>query len=514
MCWISVSRNIHDFLCLPEWTANAIILDPTLEDLAVSTPSSKILAKAKASQKRKASASGATSSHVAKRTRSALDQSSGSTTRPSLFMGDDDGSDDDDDDDACVEIMLVTPLRSAAVIPSSGNQDSRGKGIMADDAAARSVGVNQPRSSFGPVPSFRDVFGDAIHTDFLPFSDGPYLPPTLKVVLLRIANCCDKFPTPREMVRVESLSDDQLTTKMSVFHCMMISHGHELLALYRGLNQSHHEYVLSEDSRLKGYEEKVSILTGLELQVSTLKKQVSGLNDKLSSSNASFAKSKAKGKERKKKIKSLTKSLDNMHAEVARLFTNLNRANVLEAEKDEEILRLKATPPKFSSFFWGQFQGLVQKFLASDEFSRVQGELLSLAASVGFERGLSMHRVKDEFAAMLKKMANFMPSAQDRLAEASPLDARVSPPIAKESTMTPASKSLELSTNVAPASSVIALEQNENVFMQGTSHVLDDAAEVTVIGSERVSSGLTDVVVALSACEKRDGSLPSSAVDE
>ncbi|GKG58831.1 hypothetical protein Tco_0594601, partial [Tanacetum coccineum] len=43
----------------------------------------------------------------------------GSTTRPSLFGGgDDDGS---DDDDACVEIPLVTPLRSATVIPSSGN---------------------------------------------------------------------------------------------------------------------------------------------------------------------------------------------------------------------------------------------------------------------------------------------------------------------------------------------------------------------------------------------------------
>ncbi|GJR32800.1 hypothetical protein Tco_1109032 [Tanacetum coccineum] len=182
----------------------------------------------------------------------------------------------------------------------------------------------------------------------------------------------------------------------------------------------------------------------------TLKKQVFGLNDKLSSSDSSFAKSKAKGKEKKKKIKSLTKSLDNMHAEVARLFADLNRANVLEAEKDEEILRLKATPPK------------------------VQGELLSLAASTGFERGLSMHRTKDEFAAVLKKMANFMPGAQDRFTEASPLlepkklarlanfptsrDARVSPLIAKESTVTPASISLELSTNVAPAPSAVTLE--------------------------------------------------------
>ncbi|GJT92430.1 hypothetical protein Tco_1081275 [Tanacetum coccineum] len=140
-------------------------------------------------------------------------------------------------------------------------------------------------------------------------------------------------------------------------HCMMMSHGGVLFARYHGLNQSHHEYVLSANSRLKGYEEKVDSLTGLELQVSTLKKQVFGLNDKLSSSDASFAKSKAKGKERKKKIKSFTKSLDNLHTEVARLSAALNQATVLEAKKDEEILWLRATSPE------------------------VQGELLSLAAS-------------------------------------------------------------------------------------------------------------------------------------
>ncbi|GKD02300.1 hypothetical protein Tco_1177274 [Tanacetum coccineum] len=102
------------------------------------------------------------------------------------------------------------------------------------------------------------------------------------------------------MVRVESFSDDQLTAKMSVLHYMMMAHGGELLARYHGLNQSHHEY----ESRLKGYEEKVASLTGLELQVSTLKKKVFRLNNKLSSSDACFAKSKANGKERKKMIKS------------------------------------------------------------------------------------------------------------------------------------------------------------------------------------------------------------------
>ncbi|GKD03666.1 hypothetical protein Tco_1178640, partial [Tanacetum coccineum] len=261
------------------------------------------------------------------------------------------------------------------------------------------------------------------------------------------------------------------------------------------------------NSRMKGYEEKVVGAVGLELQVSTLKKQ------------------------------------------------------------DEEILRLKTTPLEFSSFFRGQFQDLVQKFLTSDEFSRVQGELLSLAASVGFERGLSMHRTKDEFAIVLKKMANFMHDAHDRLTEASLLvartdyafldkisehatkplsvilqlepekldrpanfppsrDTRVSTLTIKESTVTPASKSLELSANVDLTASAVTSEHNEEMvnaevdgsdpkmiddtlaaksghaFVQGISVALEDAVELAEVGSGRASSGPNDVVVALPLVRK------------
>ncbi|GJU76442.1 hypothetical protein Tco_1273512 [Tanacetum coccineum] len=186
----------------------------------------------------------------------------------------------------------------------------------------------------------------------------------------------DRFPTPGEMVWIKALSSDYLTAKLSVLHCLMMSHGGELLARYRSLLQSYYEYV------------------------SRLHRQVAGLNDKLSSSDAAFSKSKAKGKERKKKIKSLTKSLDNLHAEVAHLFADLKRATILEAEKDEEIIHLKATPLE------------------------VQAELLSLAASAGFERRLSMHQTKEEFVVVLKKISQFMPGAQGRLAQASSLVAQ------------------------------------------------------------------------------------------
>ncbi|GJY48277.1 hypothetical protein Tco_0438233 [Tanacetum coccineum] len=344
-----------------------------------------------------------------------------------------------------------------------------------------------------------DFSGDAIHTDFFPFSAGPYYAtypkggvagnceftrevwdalyqPTFGVLTKEVfkdpavcKNVVDQFPTPREMVQVKSFSDDQLTTKMSVLHYMMMSH--------------------DADSRLKGYDEKVASLTGLELQVSILKKHVSRLNDKLSSSDASFAKSKAKGKERKKNIKSLTRSLDNLHAE---------------------------------------------------------GELLSLAASAGFERGLSMHWDKDEFAAIFEFSAEplsvILQLEPEKLVHPANIptsrDARVSPPIAKVSTVTPAFESLELSGNIVPAPSAVAFEKNEEwlnamvdgpdvemtdgathsksggVFVQGTSHVLDDVTKVSVEGSGRVSSGLTDVVIALFAGEKGDDSFPYSIANK
>nr|GEZ37906.1 hypothetical protein [Tanacetum cinerariifolium] len=263
MVWGRVKLFVLPFYCTPPTAAADVIPNPTTEDLAAGTPSSKILSKAEASQKRKASTFGADSSHVAKRTRFALAQSFGSTTRPSLFACDDDKS---DDDDACIEILLVTPLRYAAVIPSSGNQGgssfapttegsntrakySRGKGIMVDAAGAPSGGVIRQRPSSGLAPSFRDVFGDVIHTDFFPFSAGPYYATYLE------------------------------------------------------------DGVAGNYSRLKCYKEKVAGLTGLELQMSTLKKQVSGLNDKLATPDASFTKYEAKGKERKNKIKSLSKTL-------------------------------------------------------------------------------------------------------------------------------------------------------------------------------------------------------------
>nr|GFB27160.1 hypothetical protein [Tanacetum cinerariifolium] len=122
---------------------------------------------------------------------------------------------------------------------------TRGKGIIADDAATPFVG--------GVVGNYEFTREEW---------DASYRP-TFRVLTKKVfkdlavfKTMVDQFLTPREMAQVESLSDDQLTTKMSMLHCMMMSHGGELLARYHGLNRSHHKYVLSADSMLKGYEEK------------------------------------------------------------------------------------------------------------------------------------------------------------------------------------------------------------------------------------------------------------------
>ncbi|GKA64548.1 hypothetical protein Tco_0764255 [Tanacetum coccineum] len=116
---------------------------------------------------------------------------------------------------------------------------------------------------------------------------------------------------------------------------------------------------------------------------------------------------------------------------------------------------------------------------------------------------------------------------------------RVFPPyVIQELTMTLASTSLELLFNTVPTSSTAALEPNKewvnvmvdgsdhkmtggaanakhsSMFVKGASYVVDDATELTVEGSKRISSSPSDVVVALSTREKGDCSIPSSVVDE
>nr|GEU91307.1 hypothetical protein [Tanacetum cinerariifolium] len=424
MIWRHLSSVIDDlkpvrlpFYCTHLAAVDAVVSDPTLEDLAASNPCAK---------KRKASTSSTASGHVAKRTRN---QSGGS---------------------------------AAPATEGPNTQDSLGKGIMtdADVAVAPSVGASHPRVSSGLAPSFKEIFGDAIHRDLFPFSSGPYY-----------------IPYPEG-------------------------------GIARNYKFTHKEWDAPHQPNMK---EKFASLIRLESQVFALHRQVTRLNDKLSASDSSFSKSKAKGNERKKKIKSLTKSLDNLHAEMARLSIDLNWPTILNSEKDEEILRLKATPPAFASFFQGlkvsllKFPPLLLKLTMISQ-TRILSMPLNLFVILQLEPEKLAH-------------LNNVPTSKN---------ARVSPLFTKESTMTLAFTSLKLPSDTALASFVAALEPNEEwvngmvdgtvydmisnadkdklteIFVQRISHAVDADGDLVVEGSRRISSGPLDVVVALFVGEKND----------
>nr|GEV35770.1 hypothetical protein [Tanacetum cinerariifolium] len=258
------------FYCTP--TADAAISTPTSKDLAAATPNTKVLAKAEASN------------------------------------NDDDAS--DDDDDAYVEIPLIIPIHFAATIPLGHNHGSRGKAIM-DDAVDTPSG-SAVRSRIFTTPLTRDATDDIVSGSYEVSPEqweGPH-EPTLNILgkeMFKDPQVCktvvDQFLTPKEMVWIEALTDEWLSRKISVLHCLMMSHGGELFARYN------------------------------ESQVSGLKKQVTDLNDKVIASDVVFVKSKAKGKEKKKKIKCFSKSLDQFTVEAARLTSDLNQGRLIEATR-------------------------------------------------------------------------------------------------------------------------------------------------------------------------------------
>ncbi|GJX66729.1 hypothetical protein Tco_0301072 [Tanacetum coccineum] len=120
-------------------------------------------------------------------------------------------------------------------------------------------------------------------------------------------------------------------------------------------------------------------------EVSGLKKQVADLNDKVTTSDAAFVKSNAKGDQ--------FATAQGYLADVCALIDGYKYSL---AEKDAEILRMKASP------------------------TEVQGELLSLAASAGFEHRLKMDQTSEQLDAALKKISHYVPGAQGRLVKATP----------------------------------------------------------------------------------------------
>ncbi|GJW28616.1 hypothetical protein Tco_0045491 [Tanacetum coccineum] len=277
-------------------------------------------------------------------------------------------------------------------------------------------------ASDGNVDSYFDArvsntAGDVLERDLLPFVPGPYYipypfdegsgsesPPYTRddweeihgvnlglrqKELYKDPKVCrtalDRFPTPAETHRLRELSSVELSDRMSVLQCQLITHGSMLNARY--------DHALKNESTVRANEE-----------VSRLKAELGAL------------KSKCEVTEQK------LNSWDKKH----RKYRNERDALALKKEKIEEELvgtksqlehrerQAEEIQGSIASFFQSDFTPLVRRFLKSSEFNRAFAGVLNTAISVGVERGLRMDRTDEEFRGLSQKVVGFIPDAKEK----------------------------------------------------------------------------------------------------
>ncbi|GJW27049.1 hypothetical protein Tco_0040860 [Tanacetum coccineum] len=270
----------------PSAAIDAPIPKPTLEDLAATAPSTKVLAKAEDSKK------------------SAMAHAVGGIAQKSLFVHQ---TDHDDDADDRAEISLITLIRSATNVPLGGNQGegyapspaevpsnlgSQGKAIMDDYTNIPSGSVDRPQGSTSRSSSIQGTVGDTIYRDLFPPLPGPYY-----------------VNYPKDGI---------------------IGGSYQI---------SHKEWELPHKPTFDILNKELFKYPKVcETVVSDLKKQVVVLNEKVTTSDVALVKAKGKSKDHKKRVKSLTKSLDQFTVEATRLASDLNETRRADARKSDQIV--------------------------------------------------------------------------------------------------------------------------------------------------------------------------------
>ncbi|GJT65094.1 hypothetical protein Tco_1016574 [Tanacetum coccineum] len=306
------------FYCIVAATPGFVIPGPILDELVATVPDTKVLAKDEKSKKRKSSTSGTASSQVAKRTMSTMahDLFDGSSDDEVHYVDEqDDGQDDD-----CVEIPLITPIMSDVKLPFGGNQGGERSAPFVVDTPSEYVGrpqdfVGVDPSNVGPSFVAPTTVGDDIERDLYPFILGHTYVDYPKEGLIEVF----KYPNV-----CKAVVDQFPTHKLSVLHCVMMSHGGELL---------------------------LSSINGLNSQIYDLKEQVGTLNEKAEASETFIAEAAqltsdltdARRAEAHKRLGKVRKFLGSdefsrVRREIISLALNVGFARGLRMDRNEEQL--------------------------------------------------------------------------------------------------------------------------------------------------------------------------------
>ncbi|GJX08164.1 hypothetical protein Tco_0196096 [Tanacetum coccineum] len=193
----------------------------------------------------------------------------------------------------------------------------------------------------------------------------------------------DRFPTPVEIHRLHEFSSAELSDRMSVLQCQLITHGRAFHARY--------DHSLREVERLaKRCAQQTQIFKKQNADLKQHKESVVHASEEVSGLKAELGALKSKCEATEHKLS----SWDKKH----RKYRSERDTLAKEKAKIEEELKSR----------------LEHRSLKSREFNRAFAGVLNTTISVGVERGLRMGRTDEEFRGLSQRVAGFIPDAKEK----------------------------------------------------------------------------------------------------
>lgn len=423
----------------PEGTA---IPEPKLEEIIATRDDLGLVAKAKNAAKRKASTRPEVSTDATKKKKVAKKNSGvGSSEQPASDGG---GQVDDTHD--------TRRLTEVNTQDHATDGDEREKELLPLRPGPYYMPYPYGEGTSDPPLKYTKEEWDGVHAVNLGLLNKEIFkdPKVCKTVI-------DRVPTPAERLRVAKLSPKELSDRMSVLTCLMLSHVGELNTRYTNLVEQSDR--LSEPCRKQtrilkpqnnDHREQTRIAVRANMEVARLTSELNTLKakhvevsklchsqgrkiEKHKTERDAFVAEKTRFEnELTKARRASTRANDELVK--ARSEAELQKADLKElkhklSEQESETHKckdiiagherdIKKIRSSVTSFLHDDFEKLVRRFLGSGEFNQALASVLSLAVSTGVELGLQMGRSETQFQEISQRVSNFVPGAKKKCEDA------------------------------------------------------------------------------------------------
>nr|GEW38297.1 hypothetical protein [Tanacetum cinerariifolium] len=218
--------------------------------------------------------------------------------------------------------------------------------------------------------------GDVLERDLFPSVPGPYYLPYPYDEGSGIETAFDRFLTPAEAHRLRELSSVELSDRMSVLQCQLVTHGSMLNARY--------------DHSLRNFER---LTKRCAQQTQTIKKQSAYL---------------------KQQNESIVRATEGMSRLTTKLGVLRSRCQMAEHKLTSWDKKHRKYKNKRDALAVEKATIKEKLFLKNGEFNKAFARVLNIAISVGVERVLHMDRIDEEFRRLSQKVDGFILDATEK----------------------------------------------------------------------------------------------------